>query len=133
MSANEDTEATAILAAFDGLVRASEAGNVDGYVAHLADDAMMMYANTPAVVGKENARGFVTQFFADYQWNFDPWRSEEIEVAGEWAFHRYSGVSISTPKCGGKVLREDRKYIDIWRKDGDAWKVSHHIYNVNTP
>ena len=106
-------------------------GDPRGYMSWLTDDAVMMYAEQPAVVGHEAILPFVTGFFADYTFRFEPWQSEEIQVDGNLAFHRYNGIATIAAKDGGNVVELDRKYIDVLRKEGDSWKVSHHIYNTN--
>jgi len=129
--ATNDDERQAVLDAFNGLLGASEAGDVDGYLSYITDDAVMMYNEMPAVVGREAVRPFVSEFFRQYRFELSPWQSEEIQIEGSWAFHRYSGIAVITAKNGGDSVREDRKYIDILRNVGGAWKTSHHIYNVN--
>jgi ketosteroid isomerase-like protein len=112
-------------------LRAAEAGDIDGYLAAITEDAVMMYAGQPAVIGKEDVRRFLDQFFPHFSFRFEPWESHEIVVAGNWAFHRYSGIAAITPKTGGEPEVLDRKYIDILRLEGGVWKTSHHIFNTN--
>jgi uncharacterized protein (TIGR02246 family) len=126
-----DAERQAVVAAFEGLLAASEAGDADGYVSFVTDDAVMMYSGQPAVVGTEAIRAFISDFFQQYRFEFTSCQSEEIQIAGDWAFHRYSGIAIITAKAGGDPIRLDRKYIDILRKEGASWRVSHHIFNLN--
>ncbi len=128
---NQEAEHGAIMEAFNGLLAASEAGDVEGYLSFITEDAVMMYAGQAAVVGHEAVRPFVTDFFQQYDFEFTQWESEEIQIAGDWAFHRYSGVAVMTPKAGGDPVRFDRKYIDILRKEGSSWRTSHHIFNLN--
>ena len=129
--AEREADRQAVMAVFRGILEDSEEGDPQGYVSWLRDDAVMMYAEQPSVVGREAVLPFVTEFFANYTFRFEPWQSEEIQVDGNLAFHRYSGIATIEAKDGGDVVELDRKYIDILRKEGDSWKVSHHIYNTN--
>ena len=124
-------ESQAVKAVLEAIVVASEAGDASAYVEFISTDAVMMYSGMPPVVGREAVHGFVSAFFRDYRFTFEPWQSDEIRVSGDWAFHRYSGIAILSPLNGGDPLRLDRKYVDILKKEEDVWRISHHIYNEN--
>lgn len=109
----------------------SESGDAEGYMNHLSKEAVMMYPGQPAVVGTTNIRPFIIDFFENYEFHFSPWKSDEIQVSDDLAFHRYSGVAMITPKNGGESTKWDRKYIDILRKENGSWKITHHIFNMN--
>lgn len=127
-----EAEREAVMEAFKGLIVVSETGDVEGYMNHLSEEAVMMYSGQPAVVGTAKIRSFITDFFKNYKFQFNPWQSDEIQVLGDWSFHRYSGIATITPKGGGESVKLDRKYIDILRKEAGSWKVTHHIFNTNT-
>ena len=127
MSDQED-----IVSAFEGIVKVSEEGDAEAYIDYITEDAVMMYSEMPAVIGRESVLDFVKQFFGEYEFKFDPWQTDEIIVMGDRAMHRYSGIALVTPKGEGEALRLDRKYIDMMQKvGGGGWKISHHIYNTN--
>jgi uncharacterized protein (TIGR02246 family) len=126
-----DAEKEAIMAVFKGLIVVSESGDAEGYINLLSEEAVMMGSGQPAIVGTANIRPFIINFFENYKFQFSPWQSEEIQVSGDWAFHRYSGIATITPKSGGESTKLDRKYIDILRKKEGFWKVTHHIFNTN--
>lgn len=120
-----------VVAAFEAMLSAAEAGDVEGYLAGITDDAVMMYSGQPSVVGKKAVEPFIVEFFEQYAFKCDPWQSDEIVVLGTWAFHRYSGIATLRPKGGGEPVVLDRKYIDILRLEDGSWKISHHIFNTN--
>jgi len=126
-----ESEREAVIAEFKDLIVVSESGDVEGYMNHLSEDVVMMYSGQPAIVGTAKIRSFITNFFENYKFEFNPWQSNEIQVMGDWALHRYSAIATITPKSGGESIKLDRKYIDILRKEAGSWKVTHHIYNTN--
>jgi len=129
-ASNSDSEA--IRSAFEELVAVSEAGDAEAYAQYLTDDAMWLGPGMLGVVGKAAIKEFVSGFFADWVWSFPEWHTEEILVSGDLGVHRYVGISVATPKSGGDVLREDRKYMDVMRKQPDGkWLLSRHIFNLN--
>ena len=59
-----------------------KACDVDGYSSAVPVDAVMMYAEQPAVVGHGAIRPFVSGFFQKYHFEFGSWQSEEIKIEG---------------------------------------------------
>ena len=58
--------------------------------------------------------------------------TDEVAVAGDLAFHRYTGVLWVKPKQGGDPRRNDRRYIDVFRREpGGGWRVWQHIFTSN--
>ncbi len=113
-----------------GLVAAAQAGDPDAYISFVTTDAVMMWSGQPAVVGHDAIHEFMSGFSGATDFDFEG-RTDEIQIIGDWALHRYSGVAVMSPTDGGEVIRLDRKYIDILRREGGTWKLSHHIYNLN--
>jgi ketosteroid isomerase-like protein len=126
-----DERCEAVLEATHRLKTVAEAGDVEGYLGCLTSDAVMMYGGRPAFSGRENVRPFITAFFAQYDFVFEPWESKEIVATDDWAFHRYEGIATLVPKDGGEPIVLDRKYIDIMRYENGSWKLARHIYNLN--
>ena len=60
--------------------------------------------------------------------------SEEIEVAGEWAFECGAYTNTLTPKAGGTSTDDEGKYVLISRRQPDSsWIIARHIWNSNNP
>jgi len=121
------------LSATDSLQQVANASTIaDAYVSMHTEDAVLMIPGMPEVIGSKKIHSFVLDFFQDYKFEFPEWKSEEIVVAGDWAFHRFSGIAVIIPKNGDDSIRLDRKYLDIYRKQPNGeWKVARHIFNLN--
>lgn len=115
-----------------GIVAAAQTGDLDAYLSFVTENAVMMWGGQAEVIGHAAVHEFMTQFSGGTQFDVE-WETDEIEIFGNRAYHRYSGVAIQTPNDGGDVLRLDRKYLDLLRKEGGSWRISHHIYNLNVP
>jgi ketosteroid isomerase-like protein len=92
----------------------------------------MMWDGQPEVIGHEAIHEFMSRFSGGTGFDFQG-RTDEIQIVGDWAFHRYSGVAVMSPSDGGDPIKLDRKYIDILRRENGTWRISHHIYNLNVP
>jgi ketosteroid isomerase-like protein len=59
--------------------------------------------------------------------------TDEVALAGNLAFHRYTGVFSVKPKQGGDVIRNPRRYIDVFRREPSGnWRLWQHIFTVNS-
>ena len=127
-----EADAAAIRSLFDEATAALNPGGGD-IVDLDAEDAVIMYANEPAVIGKEAIRAREQRF--DDQATFEETRSvEEIVASGDWAFVRWTGTGTVTPKDGGESSEFNRKGITIFQRQPDtSWKIARVIWNSNLP
>lgn len=122
----------AIKDAFTGLVGVAEAGNPDGWLDYITDDAVYLLPGFSPIVGAEAIRDFVAGFLQNWRFSFPKWTIEEITVSGNLAIYRYSGIATMTSMDGSQKVEEDRKYVDVYRKTEDnRWLLARHMYNLN--
>lgn len=114
-------------------VAAYNAEDVDGLVSLFTDDAIRMLPDEPAISGAEELR-------ADFGRRFEETDAEvsvatdEIEVAGDWAFTCGTFSVTATPAAGGEPMQYTGKWINIMQRQvDDSWKISHNIYNSDVP
>ena len=108
-----EADAAAVRSVFDEATAALNPGGGD-IVDLDAEDAVIMYANGPAAIGKEAIRTR-QQRFAD-QATFEETRSvEEVVASGDWAFVRWTGTGTVTPKDSGESSEFNRKGITIFQ------------------
>jgi len=130
----EDTavDVEAIKTSFAELVAVAEAGDADGYLRYITDDIVYLCPGLPPVVGSDAVHAFVAGFLAKWEFSFPTWTIDEIEVSGDLAVYRYSGVASFTKTDGSESFSEDRKYMDMFRKTQDGrWLLARHMYNLN--
>jgi ketosteroid isomerase-like protein len=132
-----NAEATVILEKFQSVidqfsVETNPELAADIYLSMHTPDAILMLPGSEAIEGREALRPFIVDFASAYALRFENWVSEEWLVSGDLAVHRFSGVAEMIPRSEGDTLRQDRKYMDIWRKspDGD-WLIARHMFNLN--
>lgn len=112
---------------------AENAGSTERMRVHIAEDIVMMAPNMPAVTGADNTMQAMRAFFDTFnvQIQYD---TEEIVVAGGWAFDRGIYKQRLTPKQGGQDLVESGKYLWVYRRDANgAWKQVRVIWNSSDP
>jgi uncharacterized protein (TIGR02246 family) len=109
------------------------AGNAGDLAALHTDDAIWMPPNEPALVGKEAihtwAQGLFEQFTVE-----ETVTTEEIRVAGDWAFLRGTYTFTMTPKAEGEMQEETGKCIHIVQRQPDgSWKYTRLMWNSDQP
>ncbi len=123
------TDVETIKTSFAELVAVAEAGDADGYLRYITDDAVYLGPGAPPVVGSEAIHEFVAGFFAEWVFSFPAWTIEEIIVSGDLAVYRYAGVASFTKKDGSDSFSEDRKYMDVFQ-EGIGWSLAAFAAHV---
>lgn len=133
----EETAKAEVEAALNSLreayVTATNAGDAAGVANLFAEDAMRMAPNAPAEVGREAIQSGLQASFDTYANNLTA-STDEIEVAGDWAFSRGSYTITLTPKAGGQPTEDAGKWLNVSKRQPDgSWKITRHIWNSNNP
>ena len=98
-------------------------GDVDRRRSLLAPDQ-------PAVSGREAIVRWARENLFDVFEIDDHLTSEELEVAGSWAWDRGRFIERLIPKAGGDAVETRGKYIIIFqRQDDGSWKWARVIFN----
>ncbi len=114
-------------------VAAINAGDVEAFAALFTDDAVLMAPGEPAVIGTEAVRSWAQDFSDQFTVQYTV-TSEEIVVAGNWAFQRLSFTLTLTPAAGGDPIREGAKAIHIYLRQPDgSWKIARDVWNTDNP
>ena len=113
-------------------VAALNAGDGRAWAAQFTDDAVQMPPNAPENIGKSNiaswSQGFLEQFRVHFALTVN-----EVRVSGEWAFERGNYTIGLTSKAGGPQMQDVGKYITVYQRRGDTWRMARDIWNSNNP
>jgi ketosteroid isomerase-like protein len=112
-------------------IKAFNEGNIENYVALIADDAVYMPPNTGAIVGKDAIRDWYKGVISNNQFDIDI-LTESTELHGEFAFQRVVWKGTSTSKKGGDLFHHNSMCLNVLRKQADGtWKIWKSIWNRN--
>lgn len=132
-AAQQAEDVAAITSAFDEAVAALHAGDAAALAAFFTEDAIRMAPNQPADIGREAIQSIFETVFDQFTLKLTA-QTEEVEVAGDWAFARLNYTETATPKAGGEPIEDNAKWLMIFRRGPDgSWKVSHEIWNSDNP
>jgi len=128
----ETAEVDAVNALLEQVVKAFNAGDVDAFMDCFADDAVWMLPNQPAITGKEAARIWYQDVFERTAFDVTPY-TEDLMVAGEWAYARRSYKGEVVRKATGERISRGSKRISILhRQTNGTWRIAHDIWNSDT-
>jgi len=102
-------------------------GDAAGVASCYTDDAQLMPANADLVTGKQEIQNAM-QGFVDAGINGISLESTEIEGFGNTAYE----VGKYVLSVDEQVI-DNGKYIVIWKKVGEDWKLHRDIFNSNVP
>lgn len=114
-------------------ISAVSAGDIDGNLATLTQDVVMMPPNEPVINGAAGVRAWLRGLHDQFTFNVR-YTESHVVVAGDWAIERYVGVGTVTPKRGGRPMEERFKGIHVYQRQPDgSWRIAQDIWNSDSP
>lgn len=105
--------------------RSTAEGGIDGWLAHMADDAVRVDLRGETARGHDEIRRMDGPLFEDPDLAFE-WEPSEAGLfsGGTTAFTRgrYRLVDLGSEGTDGAVLARGT-YLTVWRREPDGWKV----------
>ena len=115
-------------------VSAWKAANADQLANLYTTDALVLYPNQPAVVGRSAILDYFKSSFAELAPEDFELTSAEIEIVGPWAFDRGLYRWKAVPRAGGEPISDHGKYLVILQRQPDgSWKVARDMDNSDRP
>ena len=109
---------------------AAAEGDIERYMGLLAPDIVVLAPGQAAMIGHDALRPFVKGFFDGFRIASDENISEEIVVAGDWAFDRGVYHSVYIPIDPAPAVHDDGQYIYLAHRGGGGWKYARIIWNL---
>ncbi len=112
---------------------AINSNNLDSIMGVMAEDVVFLAAHSPPMVGKAAVRPWVEGYLQAFTTHWDK-EALEFEVAGEWAFERYSYKSTDTPRAGGEPVKDSGWGLVVYHHDPDGrWRVARDAFATDQP
>ena len=101
--------------------------------AHFTESAVSMPPNDEALSGRQAITDDMSAMFEGMSAELTI-SSEEVEVAGDWAFDRGTFTMKMTPKGDDEAMEDKGKYLVIFQKETDgSWKIAREVWNSDNP
>jgi len=119
--------------AHDAYTAAINSNDLAQLSAMFTDDVVFLVPNAPPIVGRQAVMEWVAGYVEAFATHWDK-TSEEFEVAGDWAFERYSYHSVDTPRDGSAPIEDTGWGLVIYHHDADGtWRVARDAFGSDHP
>jgi uncharacterized protein (TIGR02246 family) len=130
---SREEDIAAIERFFEAAGEAVSQGDVEAEINRFTDDGIYMWPDAQSIEGREQLRAHFEKRFALVDARLES-KTDEIEVAGDWAFERGSSVAYIRLEGQAHVDTVYGKHINILRRQPDgSWKIARRIRNRNHP
>ncbi len=120
----------AISAANEALAEAIRAGDAAACAAVYTADGCVMFQHTPTVVGRDAIQGF-WQGVIDMGAKDATLETAELLDFGDTQIER-GQYTLTVGSDDGEVTDEG-KYLVVWKRDGEAWRLSWDSFSSDLP
>jgi uncharacterized protein (TIGR02246 family) len=124
----------AIRAADAATLKSAKARDVDGAIAHYAEDASWLPPNSPIIKGKAAIREGWAKLISSPGFNID-WQIKKLEIArsGDVAYTIYA-YQLAFEGPDGKPVADRGKDMAVWKKQADnTWKMAVDTFSSDLP
>jgi uncharacterized protein (TIGR02246 family) len=117
----------------DEYTQAETSGNVDAKMRLYLADAVLLPADSDAVVGYQAVREWHQAVYARRSISQLSTTVDEVQTFSNWAFARGSWTGTIASKTGGEPTQEAGKFLVVLRRqpDGGSWRIVREIRNAN--
>jgi uncharacterized protein (TIGR02246 family) len=127
--AASDDEAESIRELTARWIAAVRAQDIDRLLSLVTDDVVFLPSSGPPIRGKEAVGDLYRSLFGQFDVEQSA-STEEIEVAGDWAFSWGAETMTLSPRGGGQPIRLRGKGLTILRRQPDgSWRFARAINN----
>ena len=134
MGDSYQADLSAIRSVIQQMMAASSARDLEAFVSLFTEDVVVMMPDRLPVIGKDAWRASVQGPFDRSTVEQLDMPSEEIVIAGDWAFERHNETVVLVDRENGQRRRAYVKGIWILRRQADgSWKFARYMYNLNPP
>lgn len=107
-------------------------GDVVGLASLYTKDACLMPANSPVIVGRENIKEFWGN--TAQALSIKDAVLTTVELVGEGdTVTEYGEYRLKVQPEGQEAGEDAGKYVVLWKKTPEGWKLHWDIFNTNTP
>jgi uncharacterized protein (TIGR02246 family) len=108
-------------------VQAANSGDTVRVASLYTEDAVLLAPNAPMMRGRQEIKGFFDGLVQQMGLPELGLHTLQVEEHGELAWE----VGAYTMKLAG--TSDAGKYVVVWKRQGDDWKLAVDIWNTNSP
>jgi ketosteroid isomerase-like protein len=105
-------------------------GNAAGFAEHYTDDALLMFQHMPTVAGRAAILGF-WQGIVDMGAKDATLETDDLLEFGDTLVER-GHYTLTIQSDAGETV-DAGKFVIVWKREHDAWKLHWDIFNSDLP
>ena len=133
MSVERVVQTDPILEAHHQFIEAVKAGDIPTIVSLYTDSAVLMPPNDMSLWGSKELEEWHQEYFADFSIVTFAEIEREVTMMGEYAVERWAYMVAIQPLHGGERIRDDGRFLAVWKRDGGRWRMSQAMFNSMRP
>jgi ketosteroid isomerase-like protein len=102
-------------------------GNADAFKNVYADDAVLMPSHTPAIQGIDGIKDFFGGAFKAGV------NKAELVTVDLQASDDFAAETGKYKLFAGNTVADEGKYVVVWKKVGEDWRIYRDIFNSDLP
>jgi ketosteroid isomerase-like protein len=114
-------------------IEAVKAGDIATIVSLYTDTAVFMPPNDTSLWGSKELEEWHEEYFADFKVVTFAEIEREVTVMDGWAVERWAYMVAIQPLHGGERIRDDGRFLAVWKRDGGVWRMTQTMFNSMRP
>ena len=114
-------------------INAVKAGDISTIVSLYTATAILMPPNDSSLFGTKELEEWHQEYFADFRVETFAEIEREVEVFDGWAVERWAYMVAIQPLHGGERIRDDGRFLSLWKRDEGVWRMAQAMFNSIRP
>jgi ketosteroid isomerase-like protein len=131
-AAGSPADRDAVMAASERYRQAWLQGDTATALGLMSDDARILISGIPDIQGADGVRAMFVDEMATYRVPTLTLNHQDLVVRGDHAIDIGTYDEIQVPKTGAPIHGAGR-FMTIWRRDADGWKIWRYMLNDLPP
>jgi ketosteroid isomerase-like protein len=133
MSKESSVQLDPIAESHQRYISAVLAGDVETICSLYSDTAILMPPNDSTLYGKKELDEWHREYFADFRVATFTEIEREVSAFEGWAVERWAYMVAIQPLHGGDRIRDDGRFLALWKHEDGAWKIAQAMFNSIRP
>ena len=108
-------------------------GELDRLLSYYTDDIVLMPPNDPGIYGKPEAADWFKEYFAHFKITAIGFADSNVIHRDDLAIERVNYHVSILPLAGGDRIVDEGRFLTIWKRAGDEWRIAQQIWNSSRP
>ena len=109
------------------------AGDLQTLLSLYTETSVWMPHNEPTLFGRAELAEWYQEYFADFRIVSFGKTEREVVVLEDWAVERWAYMVAIQPVNGDDRIRDDGRFLALWQKDGNDWRMAQAMINSIRP